>query len=166
MSAVIVYFSREGNNYVNGSIVNLAKGNTEIAAEFISELTGAEMFRLEPAKPYALDYNECIKEAQAEQRAKARPAVKSLPDVSGYDVVYLGYPNWWGTCPMCVFTFIESQNWAGKTVKPFCTHEGSGMGHSESDLKKACAGADVKKGLAIHGADASKSKPAIQGWVE
>ena len=166
MKAIIVYFSRSGNNYVNGSIKNLAKGNTEIAAEFIRELTGADMFKLEPVKAYAADYNECIKEAQQEQRAGARPAVKGLPDISGYDVVYLGYPNWWGTCPMCVFTFLESQDWTGKTVKPFCTHEGSGMGHSESDLKKACAGADVKKGLAIHGADVSQSKPAIQNWID
>ena len=166
MSAVIVYFSREGNNYVNGSIVNLKTGNTEIAANFIRELTGAEIFRLEPVKAYSADYTECTKEAQAELRANARPAVNALPDISGYDTVYLGYPNWWGTCPMCVFTFIESQNWAGKTVKPFCTHEGSGMGHSESDLKKACAGADVKKGLAIHGADVLKAKTAIQNWID
>ena len=166
MSAVIVYFSREGNNDVNGSIVNLKTGNTEIAANFIRELTGAEIFRLEPVKAYSADYTECTKEAQAELRANARPAVNALPDISGYDTVYLGYPNWWGTCPMCVFTFIESQNWAGKTVKPFCTHEGSGMGHSESDLKKACAGADVKKGLAIHGADVLKAKTAIQNWID
>ena len=165
MSAVIVYFSREGNNYVNGSIVNLKTGNTEIAANFIRELTGAEIFRLEPVKAYSADYTECTKEAQAELRANARPAVKAIPDISSYDTVYLGYPNWWGTCPMCVFTFIESQNWAGKTVKPFCTHEGSGMGHSESDLKKACAGADVKKGLAIHGADVLKSEGMIRGWL-
>ena len=150
---------------MNGSIVNLKTGNTETAANFIHELTGAPVFKLEPAKPYALDYNECIKEAQAEQRSNARPNVKELPDISGYDVIYLGYPNWWGTCPMCVFTFIESQDWAGKTVKPFCTHEGSGMGHSEADLKKACAGAEVKKGLAIHGADVSKSRAQIQNWV-
>ena len=166
MSAIIIYFSREGNNYVNGSIVNLKTGNTEIAANFIRELTGAEIFRLEPVKAYSADYTECTKEAQAELRANARPAVNALPDISGYDTVYLGYPNWWGTCPMCVFTFIESQNWAGKTVKPFCTHEGSGMGHSESDLKKACAGADVKKGLAIHGADVLKAKTAIQNWID
>ena len=166
MSAVIIYFSREGNNYVNGSIVSLKTGNTETAAKFIHEITGAEMFRLEPVKPYSPDYNECTQEAQQELREKARPAVKSLPDISEYDVIYLGYPNWWGTCPMCVFTFIESQDWRGKTVKPFCTHEGSGMGRSESDLKKACEGANVMKGLAVHGADAAKSKPSIENWVK
>ena len=165
MPAIIVYFSREGNNYVNGSIVNLKTGNTETAAKFIHELTGAELFKLEPAKQYSLDYTECTKEAQAEQRANARPEVKALPDISGYDVVYLGYPNWWGTCPMCVFTFLEANNWNGKTIKPFCTHEGSGMGHSESDIKKACSGATVKKGLAIHGADVAKSKSAIENWI-
>ncbi|MBQ3402614.1 MAG: flavodoxin [Synergistaceae bacterium] len=165
MAAIIVYFSREGNNYVNGSIVSLKVGNTETAAKFIHELTGAEMFRLEPVKPYSADYNECTSEAQQELRAKARPAVKALPDISGYDVVYLGYPNWWGTCPMCVFTFLESQDWTGKTIKPFCTHEGSGMGHSEADIKKACSGANIMKGLAIHGADVAKSKPLIENWI-
>ena len=166
MSSIIIYFSREGNNYVNGSIVNLKTGNTETAAQFIHELTDAPLFKLEPVKPYSLDYTECTKEAQQELRSQARPAVKALPDISSYDVIYLGYPNWWGTCPMCVFTFIESQNWTGKTVKPFCTHEGSGMGHSESDLKKACAGADVKKGIAIHGADVSKSRSSIENWID
>ena len=165
MSAIIVYFSREGNNYVNGSIVNLKTGNTETAAKFIHELTGAPMAKLEPVKAYSLDYTECTKEAQAELRASARPAVKACPDISGYDTIYLGYPNWWGTCPMCVFTFIESQDWMGKTIKPFCTHEGSGMGHSEADLKKACAGANVMRGLAIHGADVSKSQAQIQNWI-
>ena len=67
---------------------------------------------------------------------------------------------------MCVFTFIASQDWTGKTVKPFCTHEGSGMGHSESDLKKACTGADVKKGLAIHGGDVLKSEGMIRNWLD
>ncbi len=166
MSAIIIYFSRDGNNYVNGSIVNLKTGNTEIAAKYIHELTGAPLFKLEPVKAYSLDYTECTKEAQQELRAQARPAVKSMPDISSYDTVYLGCPNWWGTCPMCVFTFIESQDWTGKTVKPFCTHEGSGLGHSESDLRKACAGADVKKGIAIHGADVSKSRAQLQNWVD
>ena len=165
MSAIIIYFSREGNNYVNGSIVNLKTGNTETAAHFIHELTGAPLFKLEPEKPYSRDYTECTKEAQHELRSQARPAVKALPDISAYDTVYLGYPNWWGTCPMCVFTFIESQDWTGKTVKPFCTHEGSGMGHSESDLKKACSGAVVMKGIAIHGADVSRSKAEIEAWL-
>ena len=166
MSAIIIYFSRPGNNYVNGSIVSLKTGNTETAANFIHELTGAPLFRLDPAKPYSPDYTECTKEAQQELRASARPAVASMPDISAYDTVYLGYPNWWGTCPMCVFTFLEAQDWTGKTIKPFCTHEGSGMGHSESDIKKACSGATVKKGLAIHGADVSKAKAQIQNWID
>ena len=165
MSAIIVYFSRAGNNYVNGSIVALKTGNTETAATFIHELTGAPMVKLEPVKAYSPDYTECTKEAQAELRAGARPAVKECPDISGYDTVYLGYPNWWGTCPMCVFTFLESQDWTGKTVKPFCTHEGSGLGHSEADIKKACAGAVVMKGLAVHGGDVLSSKGILEGWL-
>lgn len=165
MSEIIVYFSREGNNYVNGSIVNLRKGNTETSAEFIHEITGAPLFRLEPVKEYPADYTECTKEAQKEQRAASRPELKSLPDISGYEIIYLGYPNWWGTMPMCVFTFLEAADWAGKVIKPFCTHEGSGMGHSEADIRKVCSGADVRKGLAVHGAEASGSKAMIESWI-
>ena len=166
MSELIVFFSRPGNNYVNGSIKNLSVGNTEAAAKIIHEITGAEMFKLEPIKSYSADYTECTKEAQAEQRANARPEAKSYPDVSGYDVIYLGYPNWWGTMPMCVFTVLEKFNFAGKTIKPFCTHEGSGMGHSEADIKRLCSGATVARGLAIHGGDVAKSKSAIETWLK
>lgn len=165
MSAIIVYFSREGNNYVNGSVIHLAKGNTEVVAQFIHELTGAETFKLDPVKPYALDYTECTQQAQAELRAHARPQVKAMPDISGHDVIYLGYPNWWGTMPMCVFTFLEANNWTGKKIYPFCTHEGSGLGHSEADIKKVCAGAEVGRGLAIHGAEASSSRAVVEKWI-
>ena len=119
MKAIIVYFSREGNNYVNGSIVNLKTGNTEIIANFISEIIGAELFKLEPVKSYSLDYNECIKEAKAEQNSNARPELKALPkSLDGYDVIYLGYPNWWGDVPMCVYTFLEKFDFTGKIIKP------------------------------------------------
>lgn len=166
MSNLIVYFSREGNNYVNGSIKNLKIGNTEVAAKMIQEIAGGDLFKLDPVKKYSLDYTECTNEAKDELRANARPKVKLYPDVSKYNVIHLGYPNWWGTMPMCVFTFLERFDFTGKIICPFCTHEGSGMGRSEADIKKVCSGAKIEKGLAIHGADVQQSRAAIENWLK
>ena len=167
MSELIVYFSREGNNYVNGAIKNLPKGNTEIIAQFIHELTNAEMFRIEPVRKYSLDYMECTREAKNEQNANARPELVKYPEsLDAYDTIYLGYPNWWGTMPMCVYTFLERYNFSGKVIMPFCTHEGSGMGHSESDIRRVCSGAKVERGLAIHGADAKSSRGLVEKWLK
>ncbi|MBR0234168.1 MAG: flavodoxin [Synergistaceae bacterium] len=165
MSNLIVYFSREGKNYVNGSIKNLKVGNTEVVAKMIQEIAGGDLFKLDPVKKYALDYTECTNEAKDELRANARPEAKAYPDVSKYDVIYLGYPNWWGTMPMCVFTFLERFDFTGKIIRPFCTHEGSGMGHSENDIRKICSNAKLEKGLAIHGAEAMNSRNIIESWI-
>ena len=166
MSDLIVYFSRSGNNYVNGSIVNLPTGNTEIIAGFIHELTGAELFKLEPVKKYSADYTECTNEAKRELNSGARPEVVSYPEKIDADTIYLGYPNWWGTMPMCVYTFLERYDFTGKIIKPFCTHEGSGLGRSEREIQRVCPGAKVERGLAIHGADASKSRNLVENWLK
>lgn len=163
---LIAYFSRKGNNYVNGSIKNLSVGNTEVAAKMIQELTEADIFYIEPVMEYDVDYNICTEEAQRDKRSNARPEFKNaLKDITGYDTIYLGYPNYWGTMPMHVWTFLEKYDFTGKTIKPFCTHEGSGMGNSERDIQRLCACAKVEKGIAIHGADVSKAKSAIEKWV-
>ncbi|MDV3427056.1 MAG: flavodoxin [Bacillota bacterium] len=163
---LIVYFSRKGNNYVNGSIKNLTVGNTEIAAKMIRELTGSDMFEIKPVIEYDLDYHACTEEAKSDLRANARPDFKNAPDnIAEYDTIYLGYPNYWGTMPMHVFTFLEKYDLSGKIIKPFCTHEGSGMGRSESDIKKLCPGAKVEKGLAIHGGSVGNAKKSIEKWL-
>lgn len=163
---LIAFYSRADENYVNGLIKTLEVGNTEVAAEFIKELTGADMFKIEQVKPYSKDYNKCIEEARSDQREKARPELKSYPEsIDGYDVIYLGFPNYWSTMPMAVFTFLEHFDFSGKIIKPFCTHEGSGLGSSISDIKKLCPDARVEKGLAIHGGNVSKSKKDIEKWV-
>ena len=96
-----------GENYVSGSIQTLAVGNTEAVARRLQALTGADLFQLEPMQPYSDDYNECIQQAQDDQRRDARPALKACPEtLDPYDTIYLGYPNYWGTMPMCVFTFF------------------------------------------------------------
>lgn len=166
MTAIIAYFSRAHENYVNGAIRTLAVGNTETAARIIQELTGAELFRIDPIQEYSKDYNECIAEAQADQRRDARPELKRYPEsLDGFDTVYLGYPNYWSTMPMAVFTFLEHFDFTGKTIFPFCTHEGSGMGRSEQDIRKLCPGAVVRAGLAIHGGSVGNAGSAIAKWI-
>ena len=160
------YFSRKGQNYVNGQIKNLAKGNTERVAEFIQQAVGGDLFEIETVREYPEDYTWCTEAAKEELRAKARPELKNFLDsVDGYDTVFLGYPNWWGTMPMAVYTFLENYDMSGKTLIPFCTHEGSDMGISERELKRICPKADVVRGLAIHGAGAAESAAEVSVWA-
>ncbi len=125
---LIVYYSRPGENYFNGKIQYIKKGNTEIAAEIIKGLTGADSFRIVQKTPYSDNYRECTEEAHEDQRRNARPELTAYPQsLDGYDVIYLGFPNYWSTMPMAMFTFLEHCSMKGKTIKPFCTHEGSGQ---------------------------------------
>lgn len=161
--SIIIYFSRADENYAVGYI---DKGNTEIVAEYIHELTGAEMFKVERKVPYAKDYMTCIKEAQIEQQRGEKPAlVKELASIDDYEVVYVGGPIYWGTLPQPMFTQLEKLNWSGKTVKPFTTHEGSGLANVVWDLQKICKGAKVENGLAIRGSQAKNSKNLIKNWL-
>ncbi len=167
MANLIVYYSRKGQNYWNGSIKNLKKGNTEIVAEFIRKAVGGDLFEVDTVKPYSQDYYACIDEAQKELRADARPELKAYPEsLDGYDIIFVGYPNWWGTMPMAMFTLLEKYDLKGKKIVPFCTNEGSGMGSSERDLKRICVGAEVVKGLPIHGAEAMQSEKMVTEWAK
>lgn len=163
---LIAYFSRMGDNYVSGSIVSLPVGNTEVAARMIQTLTGSDLFKIDPVKDYPSDYTKTTKVARQELRQGARPALSGRVDrMEDYDVILLGYPNWWSTMPMAVCTFLETYDLSGKTILPFCTHEGSGMGHSESDLKKLCPGAKVLKGLPIVGGNVPNAGNEIAPWL-
>lgn len=165
-SILIAFFSRTGNNYVNGSIVNLTVGNTEVAANMIQELTGGELFKINQMHPYAKDYNACTDEAKRELRANARPELtEKLDNIDEFETIILGYPNWWGTMPMPVWTFLESYDFSGKTILPLCTHEGSGMGSSERDIKKLCPNAKLLKGLAIRGGSVKNAGKDIESWL-
>ena len=164
---LIAYYSRADENYVSGALKTIPVGNTEIVAEYIKELTGADMFKIEQAKPYSGNYNSCVEEAKADQTRNARPELKKyLDSVGDYDVIYLGYPNYWGTMPMAVFTFLEHYDFGGKTIRPFCTHEGSGMGNSVADIKKLCPAAKVESGLSIYGSRVKNSKNEVERWVK
>ena len=166
-NTLIVFYSRADENYVSGMLKQLDIGNTEVAAGIIRELTDGELFKLEQVQAYSKDYNECIAEAQEDQKRNARPELKRYPDtIEGYDTIYLGFPNYWGTMPMAVFTFLEHFDFDGKIIKPFCTHEGSGMGNSVNDIKRLCPGAKVEKGLAIRGSSVKNSKKDIENWIK
>lgn len=163
---LVAFFSRAGENYAVGHI---EKGNTHILAEMIAAETDGELFHIEPVTPYPDDYTECTEVAKRELNVKVRPAIKGDIKVEDYDIIFIGYPNWWGDMPMPVYTFIEKHSWHGKTVIPFCTHEGSGLSGTENKLKAACQGAIVLKGLAVRGATAqnaqAQAKESVKNWL-
>lgn len=163
---LVIYYSRPGNNYTSNGIVNLKVGNTQVVAEKIQALTDADIFRLETVRTYSEDYMTCTQEAKEELNANARPALKADIDISRYDTIYLGWPCWWGTYPMCVATFLDAHDWAGKTVIPFTTHEGSGFGKSLRDLKAAIPAATVKNGLSIQGSKVKAASAQIEKFVK
>lgn len=164
---LVAFFSRTGENYAVGHI---EQGNTHIVAELIASATGGTLFRIEPATPYPDDYRACTEVAQREKRSKARPALVGDIAAEEYDVIFLGYPNWWGDLPMCVYTFLEQHDWQGKIVIPFCTHEGSGLSDTENRLQEACRGASVLNGLAVRGSVAQyereKAWKQVLEWLK
>ena len=167
MAALIAYYSRAGENYFGGAYKRISVGNTEKAAKMIAEITGGDLFKIEQAQPYSEDYQACIAEAKRDMQAHARPAVLNLPDnLDQYDEIYLGYPNYWGTMPMAVYTFLEHYDLSGKTIHPFCTHEGSGLSGTESDIRRTARGAVLAKGLTIHGSRINAAGPAIEKWIK
>lgn len=159
--SLIIYFSRADENYAVGYI---EKGNTEYVAEFVQELTGADMFKVESAVPYSKDYRTCIKEAK--ERIGNAPIKEKLADISAYDTVFIMSPIYWGTYAPEIETALEGLDYSGKTVRVICTHEGSGLASMPSDVKKMCKGANVDmKGLAIKGSQAKNSKRLVADWL-
>lgn len=164
---LIAYFSRRGENYVGGTIRNLEIGNTERVAQKIAALTGADLFEIENVEAYPANYTEMTQVAMQEMQNKERPTLTAHVDtMEQYDTVILGYPNWWGTMPMCVFSFLENYNFKGKTILPFCTHEGSGLGHSIEDIRRVCPEAEIKEGFAVKGSAAVSSDKQVKEWLK
>lgn len=167
MAILIAFYSRAGENYFGGTYRRISVGNTEKAAEMLADLTGGELYKIQQVQPYSDDYQTCIAQAKVDLQKKARPEVLDLPDdLDAYDEIYLGYPNYWGTMPMAVYTFLENCDFTGKTIHPFCTHEGSGLSHTVQDIQNAAPGAVVTKGLAIHGSNVDSAKAALEKWVQ
>lgn len=164
---LIAYFSRAGENYVSGRIENLAIGNTEIAAKIIQRMTDADIFQIRMVHPYSENYMECIREAKEELETGRLPELADYPaDIDAYDTIFLCYPNYWGTMPMPVWTFLKHLDLSGKKIMPLCTNEGSGMGRSEKDLKTLCPNSLIGKGLAVTGGRVTASEREIVEWVK
>ena len=166
MAKLIAYYSRADENYFGGTYRKIAVGNTERVARMLAELTGADLFKIEQKVPYSPDYKTCVAEARRDWQTNARPELAALPaSLDAYEEIYLGYPNYCGTMPMAVYTFLEHYDFSGKVIRPFCTHEGSGLSNTEADICKAAPGADVWQGLAICGSDADKAESKLKAWV-
>ncbi len=161
---LVVYFSRTGEQYTVGVI---DKGNTAIVAEMIAEQTGADLFEVMPADDhYPMTYDELTDVAKREQDEKARPAYAgSLPDLSQYDTVFIGAPVWWGDWPMILYTVFENNDFAGKKLIPFSTHEGSGLAGFDRKLATACPDSEILDGLAVRGNDAQNQQEQVRDSV-
>lgn len=163
---LIAYFSRADENYGVGVIEN---GNTQIIAEMIADETGGDLFHIERDTPYSADYDECTDEAKTEQNNNDRPTLKETIDITEYDVIFLGYPNWWGDMPMPVYTFLEENDFSDKTVVPFCTHAGSELSSTERSIKNT-TGATLLDGLAISGTTAQneqdEARKSVREWLD
>lgn len=164
---LIIFYSRAGQNYVNGRIENLAKGNTALCAEYIQTAVGGDLFDIRTVQPYAAEYHKCTVEAKREVEENARPELECyLDDISEYDNIFVCGPCWWGTFPMAVFSQLDRLNFNGKKVMALMTHEGSGLGSCERDLRKVCKGASFGSGMAVHGADALRAESAVAAWAK
>lgn len=167
MKSLVIYFSRADENYFGGSIKTIDKGNTEVVSEFIKEIVGADLFKVERKVDYSKNYNKCIQEAKDEMRSSNLPEIKQyINSISDYDVIFIGGPIYWGTLPQPMFTQLKKLDFNGKIIMPFSTHEGSGLGSVERDLKNICVGANVKPGLAILGSSVYTSKDKIKKWID
>ena len=167
MAKLIAFYSRADENYFGGAKKYIKVGNTERAAKMIAEFTGADLFKIEQKIPYAADYDSCVAEARRDKQTGARPELVSLPEnLNNYDDIYLGYPNYCGTMPMAVYTFLENFDFTGKKIHPFCTHEGSGLSGTEQDIRKSAKGAAVEKGLAIYGGSVDGAKAVLEKWLQ
>ena len=167
MESLVIYFSRVDENYFGGQMKYITKGNTEVIAEYISDITGADLFKVERKKDYAKDYRTCIEEAKEEQIKGELPDLKKyLDDISDYDVMFIGGPIYWGTLPKPMFTQLSKLNFDGKIIMPFSTHEGSGLASIVNDIKKYAPGANIKPGLAIVGSNVNGSKEKVEKWIK
>ena len=160
---LIVYYSRTGEEYGLG---NITKGNTAIVAEIIAQKTGADIFEIKPVTPYPDSYEECKKIASREKATKARPPFVGGVDVSGYDIIFCGYPIWYGDAPQIVYSFLERYDFGGKKIIPFCTHGGSGLSSTDQNISLTCPTAKILQGFAISGKTAQNNRAQTESIVE
>ena len=161
--SLVVYFSRTGEEYNVGTIT---RGNTAIVAEMIAAQIHADTFEIEPATPYPDEYEPCTEIAKQELESNARPALaNNIDNLAQYDTIFIGYPIWWGSVPRILLTFLEANDFSGKTIVPFCTHGGSGLANTEREIADSCPNAKILSGVAIVGRHAQNEPAAVQNDV-
>ncbi len=164
MKALVVYFSHAGDNYAVGVV---EVGNTKIIADYISELTGADQFEIVCVKNYDMAYQPLCDLAKKEQEKGELPAFRGgIDNLDAYDTVFIGGPVWWGTWPQVMFTFFQHYDLNGKTLIPFTTHEGSGLGRCVKDLRAAYPKATIRGEFSIYGHDARQGKESVRKWLK
>ena len=163
-----LFFSMKGETYMaGGHIENLDKGNTNVCAEYIQQAVGGTLFEIETTKVYSQDHFAMIDEAKAEMDSGEKAAPKQwLEDLKSYDVIFIGYPIWWGTYPPVINTFLEHYDLSGKTVIPFSTSEGSGLLNTVAELREVCKNAVVTEALAVKGSQARSSERTVSDWAK
>ena len=163
--SIVVFFSHAGENY---SVGNIKVGNTKIVADYISEILGADQAEIVTHKYDGMAYTPLTKLAQDEQNNDERPDFELVPNVdfSQYDTIFIGGPVWWGTYPQVMFTFFDRYDLSGKTIYPFTTHEGSGLGSCVNDVRREYPKASVQKGFSIYGHEVRTGKAKIETWLK
>jgi flavodoxin len=141
-------------------------GNTRVIAHQIHERVGGDIFEIVPVDPYPRDYDEVVEQARKELNEKYRPKLKTkVENMKSYNVVFVGHPNWWGTIPRPVASFLSEYDFSGKTIAPFCTHEGSGLGRSVTDIRELCPRSTILEGLTVRGSDVKNARNEVSGWL-
>lgn len=166
MRTLIVYYSRAHQNWVDGEVRNLEKGNTEILAEYLQEATDGNLFPLVMKHPYSEDYETCVRQAQNDQAAGKEQELVSYPDLSSYDAIYLGYPIYWEDLPSPIVSFLKHYDWSDKIIYPFSTHEGSGLGATVSHIRELAKGASVLDPLPVPGSLVKRARNRIRNWAD
>lgn len=174
---LIAYFTWSDNTVVENpnsidvdaetSASVLSPGNAELIANWIAEETGGDLFSIKTQNKYSSDYDECLNQARKERDNNERPAlVGRVNNIDDYDVIFLGFPNWWYTCPMAVFTFVESYDLSGKTIIPFCTHGTGGLLRTIRDLKNLLPeNCEVLEPIGVYRPEVKNSKSKVLDWL-
>ncbi len=174
---LIAYFTWSDNTVVENpdsidvdaetSASVLSPGNAELIANWIAEETGGDLFSIKTQNKYSSDYDECLNQARKERDNNERPAlVGRVNNINDYDVIFLGFPNWWYTCPMAVFTFVESYDLSGKTIIPFCTHGTGGLSRTIRDLKNILPeNCEVLEAIGVYRPEVKNSKNKVLDWL-
>lgn len=165
IKGLIIYFSRKDENYFGGEKKYIEKGNTEVIAEYIKEITDSDIFKVEPLNPYSEKYSDALEEAKMRTKNHNAPIKESVPDISSYEVIYVGSPVYFENMPQELVTALKDLDFKGKTIRPFITHEGSGLGSIPSELSKLCKDAVVTDALAIIGSKVNDSKKIVESWI-